>query len=306
MSEDRARAVAQRVANEGRARGLTREDAFTAYAMDRVLFRLGRSRHARGFILKGGVLVGTLLDAPYRFTRDIDVLRRRGPPCPDDLREKFHQVVAVPLDDGLSFGSDAVHASPAIREEDGYDGVKMTIRGEVGRHEVLVRIDVGFGDAVVPPGARLVLPAFLPDDAPARVWAYGLEPVLAEKVEALIGKFPLVRHRLKDLLDVIVLVERSALDGRTLVASLGATLTRRKTPPDIQVLDDMRDELSGRAWESAWATMAREKRVAEVPALGEAVRRFDAFVRPVLGELRAGTTSLGQWEPGGPWGIGDR
>lgn len=79
MSEDRARAISQRVANEGRARGLSHEDAFTATAMDRVLYRLGRSRHARGFLLKGGVLVSSLLDAPYRLTRDIDLLRRRGP-----------------------------------------------------------------------------------------------------------------------------------------------------------------------------------------------------------------------------------
>lgn len=301
MSEDRARAISQRVANEGRARGLSRDDAFTAYAMDRVLYRLGRSRHARGFLLKGGVLVSSLLDAPYRFTRDIDVLRRRGPPDPDDLREKFRQIVAVPVDDGLVFGSDAVHAAPAVREEDGYDGVKVTIRAEVGRQEILVRVDIGFGDAVVPPGARLHLPAFLPGDAQPRVWAYGVEPVLSEKVETLLGKFPVVRHRLKDLLDVIVLVDRSGLDGPPMVASLRATLARRRTPPDLRVLDDMRDELAGRAWATAWATMAREKRVAEIPTLSEAVGRFDVFVRPLLVAIREGGQGPERWEAGGPW-----
>ena len=152
-----------------------------------MLFRLGRSRHAGGFILKGGVLVASLLDEPYRFTRDIDVLRRRGPPDPDDLREKVRQVVAITVDDGLTFGSDAVHAAPAVREEDGYDGVRVTIRGALGRQEVTVRIDIGFGDAVVPPGSRVNLPSFLPDDARPRVWAYGIEPVIAEKVGTLIG-----------------------------------------------------------------------------------------------------------------------
>jgi len=301
MSEDRAKAISQRVANEGRARGLTREDAFTAYAMDRVLFRLGRSRHARGFLVKGGVLVASLLDEPFRFTRDIDVLRRRGPPSPDDLREKFRQVVAVVVDDGLAFGSDAVHAAPAVREQDGYDGVRVTIRGMVGRQEVAVHIDIGFGDAVVPPGLRTNLPAFLPDDAPARIWAYGIEPVIAEKVETLIAKFPAVRHRLKDLLDVVVLVERSALSGEAMVSSLRATFTRRGTPYDSRVLDDMREELGGRAWLTAWATMAREKRVAGVPGLLDALARFDTFVRPLLVVLRDGGASPGHWDAGGPW-----
>lgn len=301
MSDDRAKAISQRVANEGRARGLRREDAFTAYAMDRVLFRLGRSRHARGFILKGGVLVASLLDEPYRFTRDIDVLRRRGPPDPDDLRERFRQVVAITVDDGLTFGSDATHAAPAVREEDGYDGVRVTIRGALGRQEVTVRIDIGFGDAVVPPSSRVKLPSFLPDDAQPRVWAYGIEPIIAEKVETLIGKFPAVRHRLKDLLDVIVLAERSSLSGEGTLASLRATFSRRGTTADLRVLDDMRADLGGRAWTSAWATMAREKRVVDAPGLLDALARFDAFVRPLLLALRDGRPAPGSWEAGGPW-----
>ena len=37
--------IGQRVSNRGSERGLSREDAFTAYVMDRLLHRLGRSRH---------------------------------------------------------------------------------------------------------------------------------------------------------------------------------------------------------------------------------------------------------------------
>ncbi len=44
--------------------------------MDRLLYRLGRSRHAREFYLKGGLLVANLLQTPHRFTRDIDFLQR--------------------------------------------------------------------------------------------------------------------------------------------------------------------------------------------------------------------------------------
>ncbi len=52
--DGKAKLVAQRVANRAHERGLTRQDALVAYAMDRLLYRLGRSAHARELLLKGG------------------------------------------------------------------------------------------------------------------------------------------------------------------------------------------------------------------------------------------------------------
>ena len=98
-----ARSINQAVGNRGRERGLDRNDAFTAYVMDRLLQRLGSSRYARDFYLKGGLLVANLVDAPHRFTRDIDLLRRRGRPSPDELREVFREIVAIPAPDGITF-----------------------------------------------------------------------------------------------------------------------------------------------------------------------------------------------------------
>ncbi len=97
------RSVNQRVGNEGRKRGLTRVDAFTAYAMDRLLHHLGRSPQANECFLKGGLLVANLVREPHRFTRDVDVLRRHGPPEPDDLRARFESIVAAPVDDGITW-----------------------------------------------------------------------------------------------------------------------------------------------------------------------------------------------------------
>ena len=78
MSERRGddKSISQRVSNRGRERRLGRDDAFTAYVMDRLLCRLGKSSQASEFILKGGVLVAWLVQAPHRFTRDSPAGRR--------------------------------------------------------------------------------------------------------------------------------------------------------------------------------------------------------------------------------------
>ena len=298
---NKGRSIHQRVGNRGRERGLARDDTFTAYVMDRLLYRLGRSRHADEFFLKGGLLVANLVGAPHRFTRDIDVLRRHGRPSPDEVRGMFREVVAVAVGDGVAFAADGVRAVAADHDDDGYDGVKVFIRATVGSHEVDIRLDVGFGDAVVPPAELRTLLPFLDGDEPARLLAYLPESVVAEKVETIVSKFPAVLHRLKDILDVVALAGTHGFDGAILGDSVRATFERRGTPPDVLVLDDLREIVSERAWATAWATMLREKAVAQALDLREAVGRFDSFVRPLLESLRSGEPPPSRWEPGGPW-----
>ena len=296
------RSVNQRVGNEGRKRGLTRTDAFTAYAMDRLLHRLGRSPQASEFFLKGGVLVANLVDEPHRFTRDVDVLRRHGPPEPDDLRARFESIVAVAVDDGITWGR--VRAIPTDRAVDDYDGVKVFVEATVEGHTVEVRIDIGFGDALEPEAERVELTPFLDGDPPAVVRAYRAESVVAEKVQTLVKRFPLIEHRLKDLLDVVVLAERLAFEGPTLTRSMLVTFERRETRPDPAVLDDLVAEINGKRskkWGQEWQKMAKEKAVSNAPALDEALARFDTFVRTALQALALREVLVARWPPGGPW-----
>lgn len=299
--ESKIKSVIQRIANQAQERRISRNDALLAYAMDRLLYRLGRSSQVREFFLKGGVLVANLMAAPHRFTRDIDLLRSHGPSDPDDIRQRFQEIAAITFDDGVFFDASSVRAGVAIREMDGYDGVRVTLQALVGESEVEIHIDIGFGDAVIPPAERLSLVTFLEGDLAAEVYAYEVGPVLAEKIETLIGKFPLVEHRLKDLLDVVVLSNIQAFDGQELLASLHATFDRRQTLADVQVLDRMAEAFRGRKWMTHWAVMRKEKAVSVSAELPDVVAAFDGFVRPLLKAL--GGESMPQiWLPGGPWG----
>ncbi len=299
-SDQRARSVAQRVANRARERRLTRADALTAYAMDRFLYRLGRSSHAREFFLKGGVLVANLVRAPHRFTRDIDLLRSHGPPDLDEMRERFREVASVVADDGLTFDPAGVRATLATRELDGYDGVRVNVRGTLAGTVVDLSIDIGFGDALEPAAERRRLASFLAEDPAAEVYAYEVGPVLAEKVETLFARFPLIEHRLKDLLDVVVLAQEETLDGAALLASFRATFERRGTAFEERILDELVEELRGRRWSERWAVMRREKAVAVTADVTEAVLAFDTFVRPILRAMRGGGP-LGAWSPAQGW-----
>jgi hypothetical protein len=89
--------------------------------------------------------------------------------------------------------------------------------------------------------------------------------------------------------------------GRDLCKSVRSTFERRRTPPDADVLDDMKAIVSKREWKRAWATMLTEKAAAGPIDLAEAVAQFDRFVRPILLACSEPGDPPGEWPASGPW-----
>ena len=77
--------------------------AFTRYAIERLLFRLGRSPHRDQFVLKGAMLFSLRASTLYRATGDLDPLGY-GDPTPERVMTAFREICAVVVeDDGVTF-----------------------------------------------------------------------------------------------------------------------------------------------------------------------------------------------------------
>ncbi|BAC90603.1 hypothetical protein [Gloeobacter violaceus] len=66
--KDMAASVRDRLYAEHRRRGEEFQFLVTRYALERVLYRLGRSRHVESFVLKGAMLFAIWADEPHRAT----------------------------------------------------------------------------------------------------------------------------------------------------------------------------------------------------------------------------------------------
>jgi hypothetical protein len=236
---------------------------------------------------------------PHGITRDIDLLRRRGPADPEDLRKRWLRVLAIELDDGLSF--DDISSVKATHDAEGYDGIKIRIRGKLGSRPFDLQVDIGFGDAVRPRAVRRRIQPFLEGDDATTLLSYPLEAVIAEKVQTLVYRRPLIEHRMKDLLDVVALSRVQSFGLLPLAKAMEATTNRRDTDRTLEGLQMLADTLKGRRWESAWAKLGKEKAVADLPELRSAVVSFLSFVtEPWLAEKPVSSMF---WEAGGPWSV---
>lgn len=82
------------------------QQVLNRYAIERVLYRLSMSGHAREFILKGATLFTLWEGFPHRRTRDVDFLGF-GESSAERLRQMIEVILATPVTaDGLVFGSD--------------------------------------------------------------------------------------------------------------------------------------------------------------------------------------------------------
>jgi predicted nucleotidyltransferase component of viral defense system len=270
------------------------------YAIQRLLYRLSQSRHAEDFILKGAQLFAVWMETPHRTTRDLDLLCRGTPVLArveGVFRELCQQQVAPP--DGLTFRADSVRAE-ATRETAAYDGIRVLLEYELSGARDRVQVDVGFGDAVVPPPESVVLPALLDLPAPP-LRAYPREAVVAEKYEAMVT-LGLLNSRMKDFYDVWGLARQFCFEGERLCQALGATFSRRGTPLPSEPPVALSSEFSeSPEKQTQWRAFLRRTKLPAETDLAVVGAGLRAFLLPPTRALLSGEPFLMVWSPPQPW-----
>ena len=158
----------------------------------------------------------TWIDAPYRVTRDLDLLGFADP-APETMLSIFREVCAIAVDDGLLFNAKGMRAE-LIREELEYGGVRLRTTATLAGARIPIVIDVGFGDAIEPGAEEIQLPVLLDMPAP-RMRAYPRETVIAEKFQAMVA-LGRANSRMKDFFDVWMLLESRAVRPTQACASI--------------------------------------------------------------------------------------
>lgn len=296
---DMAASVHARLLRLAHERGEELQRVLVKFSLERFLYRLGSSRYAKEYVLKGALLFQVWEGALPRMTRDLDLLAI-GDNSEEAIRAAFREILeAEAPEDGLRFDSGSLAVEP-IAEQTSYVGMRVKCRAFLGSATIPLQIDVGFGDTVFPRPKAIVYPTLLDFPAP-QVMAYAMETVVAEKTQAMIER-GLLNSRLKDYFDLCYLGRTQAFKGRKLQKAIDATLRRRKTP----VPGDRIEGLSAKfatdpgkqaQWEAFQhrAGLAREE-------LEDVVKLVSRFVSPVLEALARNEQFDKEWPAGGPWG----
>ncbi len=268
MSKDLAASVRSRLLNLAKADKTDFNQVLVRYALERLLYRLSQSQHAGNFVLKGALLFAIWYDLPHRPTRDADLLGF-GASDLASIRQTFHDIASVQVADGIVFDPASVSVEE-IRKDAGYAGARVMIDAELARARCRTQIDIGFGDAVTPGPIQATYPVYT---------------VVAEKLHA-IALLGMTNSRLKDYLDLSVLLDREALDLNTLATAIAATFARRGMAVPAELPIGLTDEFSGdQSRQKLWQAFLRKNELPVTPLV--------AVVNVLRGKLKPALRQAG-------------
>jgi predicted nucleotidyltransferase component of viral defense system len=295
-----AASVRQRLMNLARARREDFQFVLTHYALERLLYRLSRSEHRDVFVLKGAMLFQLWGDQPHRPTRDLDLLGQGENSIP-----RFEQIVRkicgmAVEDDGLVFSAESVQGD-VIKEDQEYEGLRLTLDCRLENARIPIQIDIGFGDVVTPAASVAAYPVLLGFPAPVLA-AYSRESVVAEKFQAMVT-LGIVNSRMKDFYDLWVLARQFDFQGTLLSQAIRATFERRRTlvPADAPTAlspEFSKDQTKQTLWR---AFISKSKLDTGSIGLQEIMMVLRDFLMPPSRSVAAGGLLEMVWPNSGPW-----
>jgi hypothetical protein len=126
--------------------------------MERFLYRLSKSTHAKRFVLKGALMLRVWHSSESRSTMDIDLLGRTSNDDVD-IGIQIKDIMAVIVEeDGLFFDSDSIQIERITQDAD-YQGLRVRFIGSLTTARIRMQVDIGFGDVIHPDPKESTFPA---------------------------------------------------------------------------------------------------------------------------------------------------
>lgn len=221
------------------------------FMLERLLERISLSKYKDMVILKGGMLIASMVGISSRTTMDMDATLRGYPLTEKAIQEALSEICAIPLGDEVSLELD--HITP-IREDDDYGGFRVAIIAKYESINTPLKIDITTGDIITPDAIRYAFQSNF-ENKKIEVWAYNIETILAEKVETILRR-SVLNTRPRDFYDVYIIMktQRRAINKNLFRTALNATAQKRTSlaalrDQDIILQSIQTDTIMWQRWE---------------------------------------------------------
>ena len=165
--------------------------------MERFLERVSMSEYRDQFILKGGMLVSSLLGINVRATMDIDTSVRALPLTEQDIRRIVSEICAIEIEDRVSFQITNVET---IMKDFDYPGIRLHMVGTLEKLRQPIKIDISTDDVITPRAIEYEYKLMF-EERTILLNTYKIETLLAEKAQTIISR-GLANTRMRDFYDL--------------------------------------------------------------------------------------------------------
>lgn len=232
-----------KIRNIAISKNLRSQEVLQMFFFERFLERLSVSEYKYNFIIKGGLLISSMIGIDNRTTMDMDTTIKGVALKEDIIRNAISKIINTEVDDGIEF---EITGISHIREEDEYENFRVNLIAEFGKIKNDMKIDITTGDAITPKEMEYLYPCMFQNES-IRVLVYPLETILAEKYESII-KRNIATTRMRDFYDLYNLynLRKEEIDFDILKQAIISTSNRRESlsliKEAMEIIEDIKED----------------------------------------------------------------
>lgn len=283
MAKNLSQSIYQKLRNYAKENNIDTQAVLRRYVQERLMYRLSISKYSKQFVLKGGVLLslynnGNLL----RPSDDIDFNGYNKEGNVYWIKDVVSEISKQDIHDGLIFFEETLNVQ---KDRIGIiPGGKVSIMSQLATARIELKIDVGFGNPIIPSVKIMKVPTLLSDivEQPT-MQTYPLETVISEKIHAMV-QFGLINTRLKDYYDIYSIVSYNSFEFEIVKKAIETTFKyqEREIPDNIVGLSAIFLEQNKNKWNGFIKNLGENFVVYD---FNDVIKTLSNFVDPILSSI---------------------
>ena len=220
----KATSLKAKIRNMAREKHMSAQIVMQNFMFEKFIERLSVSDYKTKFVLKGGLLIGSMVGIENRATMDMDTTLKNYPMNKEALEKAITSICTICLEDGIEFTYKGIKE---IRPDDSYGGYRASVESVYDLIVTPMHIDITSGDVMTPGEIGYEYKRSF-GDGTIQVFAYNLETVLAEKYETILRRGE-ANTRPRDFYDIFVLTKTMNYDKALFRMALENTVKHRES-----------------------------------------------------------------------------
>lgn len=226
-----AKSLKDQAKNIAKENNISIQQVLQNYMFERILERLSKSKYKENFIIKGGLLLSSIMGINLRTTMDIDTNVTGINLEKEELLKILNEILNIDIEDNVSF---IIEKIEDIKQEEYYGGYKFKITGLYENIKIKFHIDISTGDVITPKAIEYKYKKLF-DNSYINILSYNQETIIAEKLQSILEK-KLTNSRMKDYYDLYFFVNYkwNSIDKETLSKAIIRTFSARNSITELR------------------------------------------------------------------------
>ena len=226
-----AKSLKDQAKNIAKENNISIQQVLQNYMFERILERLSKSKYRENFIIKGGLLLSSIMGINLRTTMDIDTNVTGINLEKEELLKILNEILNINIGDNVSF---IIEKIEDIKQEEYYGGYKFKITGIYENIKIKFHIDISTGDVITPKAIGYKYKKLF-DSSYINILSYNQETIIAEKLQSILER-KLTNSRMKDYYDLYFFVNYKwdSIDKETLSKAIIRTFSARNSITELR------------------------------------------------------------------------